>query len=256
MALDDYAEALSYDIAFWLVGVRDPAYPIGDLGALSLEVGAKLRAMALITLLSGADPNPYCHNLIRSGAARETFLRRCVAEGRPDLRHYAAGKVDPVIDAVAAGDFALARRIGEAGPVAFRDGYEYEDDFCFSRLLSEFASGRPDPGLVQSLCARFEAYAGGAADARLDVCRAFASRDAEAFAEAFEERLDERKREIQADKARRQLEDPGVLANRRVFVEGLALLRLAELQGMPTEANYPMCPSVALAPMTLAFPGE
>ncbi len=41
-----------------------------------------------------------------------------------------------------------------------------------------------------------------------------------------------------------------------VFVEGLALLGLAERRGMSTEAEYVFCPAEAREPASLPFPDD
>ena len=52
------------------------------------------------------------------------------------------------------------------------------------------------------------------------------------------------------------MEDPEIVAQRQVFVEGLAILRLAERRGLTTQAEYQYCPSLARVPMRTPFPGE
>jgi hypothetical protein len=226
------------------------------MATLSLEVGGKLRAMAIIVLLGDANTNAYCHNLIRSANARLRFLERCPRENGLAQRHFVSGRLRPIFDAIAAGEFALAQRLDAASPADFREGFEYEDDFCIAKVLGHLAGGRADAAVVTPRLDQLEAYLDGASDARLAVLRAIAARDAAAFADAFEERLTERQAEIDARKAKGELEEPAVLAERRVFIEGVAYLRLATLLGVATETDYPMCPSLARMPMTKPFPGE
>ena len=73
---------------------------------------------------------------------------------------------------------------------------------------------------------------------------------------AFADLLHARDLEIEAAKEAGQLEEPHVVALRRVFVEGLAILRLAERRGLRTEREYRYCPSLARTPMRTPFPGE
>jgi hypothetical protein len=40
------------------------------------------------------------------------------------------------------------------------------------------------------------------------------------------------------------------VAHRRVFIEGIALLNLAERLGIAVEADYPMCPSLSRIPVS------
>jgi hypothetical protein len=41
-----------------------------------------------------------------------------------------------------------------------------------------------------------------------------------------------------------------------VFVEGLAILRLADQAGFPTEPEYPGCPALARLPSTVPPPAD
>ena len=69
MRLEDYGESLAYEVAFWLQGVANPQFPLEQLGKLTLEISAKLRALAIITLLTQAESDFFYHNLIRGGEA-------------------------------------------------------------------------------------------------------------------------------------------------------------------------------------------
>jgi hypothetical protein len=255
MSFAEFVDVVSWDIAFWSVGLHTPDYPLDQLGSLALEVGDKLRAVAVMRLLDEASINGFCHNLVRSAVARVTFLERCLKENGTGDRHFCAGRTEPLLDAIAAGDFARAVHLDALTPDAFRPGVEYEDDFCFAKLLGQLACDRPDPARCAAWVAQWEAYLEGADDARLPVIQALLADDAAAFAEAFEERLVEREAEIDADKERGQQEEPKVVALRLVFVEGVALLRLADKRGLATEPEYRMCPSLARIPMSRPFPG-
>ena len=256
MQLEDYGEALAYDIAFWMQGLTNPTYPIEQLGKLSLELSDKLRALAIITLLVKGESDFFYHNLIRSGMARETYLQRLKDEGIEDDHHQASGRYEPLLDAIASGDLALAHRIVDLSPTEWRKGHEYEDDYCYAQILHRFIQEIPREQEIPSLLEQFEAYLEGQQSARLDICRALIQRDQNAFDEAFVALLDEQESKIDADKTRGQMEDPVIVAKRQVFIEGLAILRLAEGRRLTTQIEYRYCPSLARLPMRVPFPGE
>lgn len=256
MQLKEYGEALAYNIAFWMQGLTNPAYPVEQLGKLSLELSDKLRALAILTLLVKGESDFFYHNLIRSGIARETYLQRLKDEGIDDDHHQASGRYEPLLDAIASGDLALARRIVDLSPTEWRKGHEYEDDYCYAQILHRFIQETPREQEIPPLFQQFEACLEGQQSARLDVCRALVQRDQNAFDEAFVLLLDEQESKIAADKARGQEDDPVVVAKRQVFVEGLAILRLAESRGLTTHLEYRYCPSLARIPMRTPFPGE
>jgi Immunity protein 49 len=256
MKLEEYGRPFAYEIAFWMQGLKDPEYPVDELGTLSLELSSKLRSLAIMTLLVKADTDRFYHNLIRSGMARETYLQRLKDEAIDNHHHRASGRYEPLLDAIAAGDLELARHIADLSPREWQQGHEYEDDYCYAQILHRLVQEIPPEQELPSLLERFEVYLDGQASARLDVCRALAERDQDAFNEAFRGLLDDQEARIATDKARGEMEDPEIVAQRQVFVEGLAILRLAELRGLMTQQEYRFCPSLARVPMGTPFPGE
>jgi hypothetical protein len=257
MKLNEYLDPLAYDIAFSLAGLKEASLPLPQLGDLSLDAGQKLRTAAIIVLLVKGDADGFCHNLIRSGLAREAYLRAARQRGGIDDHHFASGRYDSFLDAVAANDLDLARRIAALSPEDWRDGHEYEDDYCYAQVLHRLvAAPAPDAPGARAYLAQFERYLDGEANRRFDVARALVDADQAAFDAAFEDLLALRDAEIAADKQRGQLEEPQVVAQRAIFVEGLALLRLATIRGLTTQPDYRFCPMVARVPMAKPFPGE
>lgn len=256
MILADYLEPLAYDIAFWTLGLAAPDADAQGLGALSKELGSKLRTAAIIVLLTKGDVDGYCHNLIRAARAREIYLQRMHTAGHFDDHDFCAGRLEGFISACAAEDFASARSIAALSPGAYRVGHEYEDDFCYAQTLFNLLAPQRDDVVLAALCKRWEACLQGAPGARLEVLRAIIDRDPLGFETAFEALLDEREKQIEKDIARGQLEEPPVIAERQVFVEGCALLRIAGRFGFPLQPEYRYCPSLALQSMQRPFPGE
>jgi hypothetical protein len=254
MKLEDRIDPESYDTAFWMAGTYDPDFPFEQLGSLAAEVSLKLRTLAISVLCAHGKLNGFCHNLIRSGLVRERYLIRCVDEGHLLDHHRSSGWYSAMMDTLAAGEFELGRRIAELSPSDFRPGHEYEDDYCYVQLIHGLigVTVRAAPDLL----AEFEAYVGDDVNARLDVIRSLVDKNQTAFETAFTDLLSEHERYINSEIENGRLEDLYVDASRRIFVEGLAILRLAEKVGLQTEPEYQFCPSIARAPMTEPFPGE
>lgn len=257
MQLAEEVDALAYDTAFWLVGYEEPgAYELEELGSIGVDLSRKLRALAIITLLTSGDSDKFCHNLIRSGRVREHFLTRMrQAPGQVD-HHLASGRVEPLLDAVAAGDMELAYRIAWISPRAWEPQREYEEDFCYAQILHRLIHGVQSPAVYQPFLDQFNAALKGRLDARLPVVSALVQRSQADFDAAFDDLIDARRKAILAAIRRAQIEDPPVLAERQVFIEGLALLRLAERQGLQTQPDYLYCPSLARRPMSTPVPAE
>lgn len=255
MRLGDQFEAMAYDIAFWLSAFTNPDYPLEDLGEVCVNVCAKLRAAAIVSLLARSDAVAYAHNLVRSGRCRASYLQRIRASGRAQY-HGASGRVSPFYDAVAAGDFSLARQIAALSPREWQQGQEYEDDWCQAQIAHSILQPLVDSTHVQGLLLRWERVLDGEDEPRLPVLRALAQRDAGAFDGAFEGLLTHREEAIAAERARARIEEPVMLASREVFVDGLAFLRMATQLGLPTQHEYRGCPSMARQTLQTALPPE
>src|SRR5882724_2850537 len=253
MFLDD-CEDLAYEIAFWTQGLEDPAYPLGEVGGLTREICSHLRSLGIMVLLSQGKSDRFLHNLMRSGKLRLAYLERVVREGQLQEHDFVSGVSEPLFDAIAAGDLALAAQIADAAPAHHRPGHEYEDDHCYARALRCLLQGRQADADVAPLLARMEAFLGDPDDVRIGICRALTGTDQLAFDEAFTAFLEARTKAIEADEARGELAEPPVLAQRLVYVDGLAMLRLAELRGFATDPDYLYCPSLARQPMVEPYP--
>jgi Immunity protein 49 len=256
MNLTEYLEVMAYDIAFWMAAFRNPDYPLDQLGSVCMDVTTKLRAAAIIALLTKADSDLFFHNLIRSARCRLQYLERLRDADRHGEHHQASGRVGPFLDAVAAEDFVTARRIASLAARVWLQGHEYEDDYCYAQLVHGLVAAPGETVDFDPLLARFEQVLAGVPDARLDVVHALVRRDQSAFGASFEALLRQRSRQIESQKARHKIEEPAMVAERQVYVEGLALLRIAQRLGLRTQVEYMYCPSLARLSMQKAFPGE
>ncbi len=244
MNLAPYAEAVAYDAAFWLSAFTNPAFPVTQLGEVSIGASDKLRTLAIIALVSKGDHRAFTHNLVRSGRCRLSYLQRVQASGQAD-HHDASARIAPFFDAVAAADFALARQIAALSPREWRQGHEYEDDFCHAQIAHAVLAPVADLARTEALFARWEQVLDGQPDARLPVLRSLAGRDKDGFDPAFEALVQQRDDALAAERARARIEEFDVIAARQLFVDGLALLRMATQLGLKTQAEYRGCPSLA-----------
>lgn len=253
MKLQDYGEALAYETAFFMQGQNDPDYPIQELGELCLSISTKLRSLAIFALLINADIDNFYHNLIRSGKARETYLRRIHDTGIIQDHHFASGRYQPILDAIAANDFDLGKQIVALSPSEWQKGHEYEEDYLYSLIIHNLILESSPFEDISALIDRYDVCCISETANRGSLTRALLLRDQNLFEQSFEELLDFREREISADKARAQMEEPEIMANRYVFIEGLAILRLAERCNLATFQEYRFCPALARIPMLTPY---
>jgi hypothetical protein len=244
MKLAMYMETVAYDAAFWLSAFGNPAYPVVRLGEVCVATCDKLRTLAIIALVAKGDHRAFTHNLVRSGRCRLSYLQRVQTGGQPD-HHDASARVAPFFDAVAAADFTLARQVAALSPREWRPGHEYEDDYCHAQIAHAVLAPVADVARTEALFARWEQVLDGQSDARVPVLRALAQRDKDGFDPAFEALVQQRDDALAAERARSRIEEFDVIAARQLFVDGLALLRMASQLGLATQAEYLGCPSLA-----------
>ena len=225
-------------------------YPIARLGDELENFSNYFQALAIAHLLKGADPEQFKLYLTRSGYARRYFLRRSAREGNTEDARLGLGRTEAFLDALAAGQMALAREIASLSGEVWRPDWEYEDDFCYFRFLHRIAGGLdPEEGpRLREIVAQFARALEGGTSQRLDVCRAILDRDDGAFRTALVALMEQRREETLEQRERMQEPDPASCvcwARSFVCIEGLALMRLAEVAGLARlDSGFepPLCP--------------
>ncbi len=245
-------DGLAAHVAFCLENIRHPRCTLAEAGRFYEEAAEALRAHAILRLLIDADGDGFSNDLVMSGQARRAWLRRCARQQYADY-FLALSRSGSMLDAIAGDDFPLAVEIFGLSPTALREGDEYEADFAWQRFLGLRIAGAP-PAEIDAALAVFDAAVEGAG-ARLAVAKGLRSRDAEGFDEAFRALLAEREVENEEDAATAE-EEVAAAAGAQVFVEGVAVLKLARHIGIPTADEYPMCPTLALLPRQPATPDD
>ncbi|NMO22132.1 hypothetical protein HPC49_36140 [Pyxidicoccus fallax] len=220
----------------------------GEGSGLAYHAAALMyHRLALCALLSEARADRFQFYLCKSGLVR-VHLLRLAASGRTfHPRTTCASKNFSFADAVAAGQLELAAELARLTPDRCDPRYEYEDDFLLHRFMQKcflhlFAGEAHD---FPALMMRWAQVVEGEHAPYLEVCQAVLRRDAGGFDEALRSSIEERSRlfrqkEAYSEDARR--------TDGALFVNGLTLLRLAELSGMPTQREYPNIPRFARVP--------
>jgi len=218
---------------------------IPDLVARRLDLRGCLaacldyRRMGIAKLLMSGLPDEFFADLARSARAFLYFLEGC------DDGAKVTSRAEPFFDAIACRDVDGAMRIARASRPAWQEGREYEDDFLYVWFLMQRFAVRAVAAELEAILARWELVLEGNRDVRLDLCRALLRGDQEAFDEALETLIAGRQRELaELLEAERCLPED-VPTTAKVWVELLALLRLAEEAGLRTPLELPLAPSVA-----------
>jgi hypothetical protein len=253
LRIDEKAfDLMAEQVAFCLANIRHPACTIQHAGRFYEEAAEALRAHAILRLLVDANPDGFSNDLVMSAQARRGWLRRCARHQHADY-FLALSRSGSMLDAVAANDLPLAAEIFALSPVSFRQGDEYPDDFWWQRFVGLLVSGAA-PGEVETSLEALAIETEGKG-ARLSVGKALRTYDDEAFGEAFEALLAERKAENEDDASLAE-EQVEFAVGSKVFIEGVAILRLARQAKISFQSEYPMCPALALLPSKPATPPD
>jgi hypothetical protein len=242
---------------------------VTDSGRFYRELTELLRAHAILRLVVAADAEGFSSDLIMSGRAARAHLRHharpihadrrradvllCAQPVRTERRR-AHSCFGPFFDALAAGDIGLATEIADLAPSHWRPDQEPEEDFLWQRTLGLLLIGAHKP-LIEAHLARFAERIVEGKDARLEVCRALYAADSLAFDKAFRGLLCQREIEILRER-RRQAADTCHSLSTQVYVEGIAVLKMARAGGISIAREYPMCPALALAERRAAEPQD
>jgi hypothetical protein len=216
--------------------------PIDELGDSFEEAEKCFQAIACSNLLLFADQERFRRNLVWVAYTRRRFLVRCRDEGVADFRR-ARSRSDAVFCSLAAADLSLAREVSDLSPMSWISDGEYEDDFAYHDVLHHLISPT-DRALTAGALDLFETALGDSPTARLGICRALHDRDVIAFAETFRAFSEANAQAMTKDRPR-FADDPTFEPRSYVYVEGLALLRLAVESNLAIDdAEYPLCPSI------------
>ncbi|MFY0522372.1 Imm49 family immunity protein [Archangium gephyra] len=209
------------------------------------------RARGCAAFFLTGRPDSLHLDLQRSGAAHASFFARA-----PEAEKVTS-RADPFFDAVACGDRAAAERIARHSPSAPKLDQEHLEDFLYVRFLMErFFLGATEEASERLLGQLEEAAGEGAPSARARVGHALFTGNAEAFRDSLLGLIGEHRAWYETGLQRGRIPEEQWATEAHLFVEGLALVRLARGMGMATDEEYPLIPSLALTTPRLAYDAE
>jgi len=223
----------------------------GDGAAVSLgecfeNLSQNFQSLGCCNLLLSADVNGFFKNLFMSGYTRHYFLSKLSREKSLNCEYAAISRTTALFDLIATGKFELAKKIVHLSPDDWIGDGEYEDDFCyfyfFHILIKDVKT--PNTPLLKKIIDRFEMNVVDDTASRFAICQSLYINDDKLFEQSFVDLVGFHNDKVQAERAFAG-EDPGYDARGNVFVEGLALLRIASILRFDTQAEYLLCPAIA-----------
>lgn len=248
LATENYADTIDRTLAIIHSGGEDPeAYFL---------VAWSWRILGLCRLLGDADVDAYIDYLGRSAQSRLAFLQKVRAGLECDPKYLCASKNILFTSAVAIGDLTTAREIARLSPTSHFAAIEYEDDFLFFHLMHRLAIAPDDAASHGAILSRWKDVLEGGESGQLTTCHGLVTRDADEFAAGFDTLIAEQQERLAAYRVSPTFDPEMFAAEGRVYVEALAVLRFAELRGLPTKRDYPLAPAIARVPLMTTPPSS
>jgi hypothetical protein len=243
-------ESLMPDLALAVEDLSERAERVDGKPELARYAGdlcENYRALAICVLASDGDVDRFFHFLLHSPLTRRRYLSTAGSLADAPAKSKKASDVGPLLDAVAARQWALAAEIANLTFGQWVEDAEYEEDYCHGEYWRRkcLESGKDEFALLK----RWETALEGGKDPRLDVARAFNAKDRPEFVEALAAFLSHN--DATAAALANPLggsalaEDPTFEPNRWVSIEGLAWLAIADRAGMILGEEFEGCPRIA-----------
>lgn len=213
----------------------------------ALDFCTGYRRCGIAELLLRGHVGTFHQNLQCSGSAFAAFLERARVEDRT------ASKCAPFFDAVASGDFDCAGRIAKLAANTVHNDFEYEDDFLYMRILFGVFFLPTASSDLAAMLKRYETLLDGAEDSRFTICKSLIAGDAMLFEAALDDLIATREDDYTAGIDADNILEEEWSTEGKVFVEGLALVRLASLRHFETQNNFLFIPSIAVAQQAPSF---
>jgi hypothetical protein len=241
--LADDAEELVTQLNFHIDCAQEAQSP-DDIAVAADAACTYFQGVAICELLLDAEIDAFFQLMIRSARTRRWLLLRAQGQEGYPAKIMKPSNTRGLFAAILAKDWTLAKEIASLSSRTWNDQVEYEDDFCYAQFLHGLISGDP-PEAQRILLGEYARALDGDEPARFRLCRSVVAGDAEEAQAGFAELIEDRRRELE-DLAKTLLATEDLFTPlSAVFVEGLAWLRLLDRAKLPTEREYPFCPSLA-----------
>jgi len=246
---EDAADALDDALARFR-----PGAPREDLLAVAGEICLAHHTIGASMLLLEGQPQEYFLDLCRAAETWRRLLQHLRSRGLPPPP---ASASKPLLGAMAADHWPLAQGVARLSATAFQPGEEYEDDCDWAVLLAQTVAAGGDAAATAPYAERLlrsgpDTYAG-----RLAVLEAIRARDGRRFAEVFGLAALAAAEETERIVGMAAIPVTELAPYRWIWLEGLALLRLAARAGLAVPGErFAGCPPLARVPRTADYAGD
>ncbi|MCY1030186.1 hypothetical protein OV207_01870 [Corallococcus sp. BB11-1] len=221
-------------------------------GAALLKICLDHRRLAIAHLLGALDVRAYSQHLQQSARAYVFMLRQARVGTAVDPYYLCRSRAEPFWDALAAGDFPLAAEIAALVPAQPHPGMEDPVLFLYFDVIMAMARGE-DTALLQEKLRALDAEKDPTLSFRYDASSALFHGDDAGLAKALEGMGSEHAAWFAELSETDSIAPEDAQTQTFVFMEGLALARLASHLGMQDVLPQRFIPEVALAVPLASF---
>ncbi|MFP2932175.1 Imm49 family immunity protein [Pyxidicoccus sp. 3LG] len=211
-----------------------------------LDVSRSYRRLGCGMLLASHGATRFFFCLHLAADAWLQYLERKHLWPDADVYYLARARAEPILDAVALGNTELVRNLDERMEPQWHEGMEYEEDYCYFTLLPRLLSPATPHEELFALLDRMEGALEGASHPRCDALKALLQGDSKRFDEALRALIDAWNADAERERRGGQGNAFALATEAQVFIEGIALVRVARARGLSTRALYPLIPTPAL----------
>lgn len=252
MARSALLETLRDNSAFLLreaLGLVARRAPEEISGYAYFDAAWRYRRLAICELLLEGRQDRFFGLLCKSAQLQRHLQQLASERAGIEPIHLCASMTQTPVNALVTGCLELAEATARGMPDAPLSGIEYEDDFLFYRFLGVLLLRLRGTDLtLEPVLSQWTKVLAGGEEPYLDVCRTLAVRDEDGFARTFDTLVERRVEQRAQIRRSSGADDEQYLAEGFIFMKGLALLRLADLLGLKTRAEYPLIPRYARLP--------
>lgn len=213
----------------------------------TLNACRNCRLVAIAYLLLTGRAREFHHNLYKSGRAFLHFLRYEEDDKK------CTSRAGPFFDAIASGDLDCAKAIALASRITWNPQEEYEEDFFYIAFLVSYFFLPDGKNRSKSFFQPYVKLAQAQPDIRADICIAFTEKDSAKFEASLELFLSDHQARHQRLQLAGAIPPEEMATEAKISVEGLALIRLAEMSGFSLQAEYLLAPSICRTTHAVAY---
>jgi len=215
------------------------------------SVSKEYRKIACLRLLSKANKKEFASSLAKSAQAWIYFMG-LIKQGRNFEDEFNCGiRYISLFDALSCGIIKYAVAIAKSYPNKHTSDYEYEDDFLFYQFISQLTLLSQDEKHkdLKEILARWKEVLQGDPCCFYNICEALQHNDKDAFSNALIEIIQERNEKFENWKISPSYIEEVVASSQHIYVNGLALLRLAELLNIDISEEFESLPNISRVPI-------